>query len=90
MLEYINAQQGVEVDVLVQHVGVDIMQAGTFALSRQLEGLPGHLIADESAFGQESLELHQYLARATADFCDPGRIEIVSAQGAAYLGGLPG
>src|SRR5258706_9171449 len=90
MLEHINAQQRVEVDVFVQHVGVDVVYAGTFALSRQLEGLTGHFIANEGAFGQESFELHQYLACAAANFCNPGGIEIVSAKGAAYLVGLPG
>src|ERR1700738_2059640 len=57
MLEHIDAQEGVEVNVLVQHVRVDKMHTFALAASRQRERLLRHLIADERTFGQVSLEL---------------------------------
>src|SRR5690349_13817042 len=89
MLEHVNAKERVEVNVLVQHVRVDIMQAFALAASRQREGLLRHLIADERTFGQVSLELYEDLAGAAAYFGNPQGLEIVAAKDVVNFLSLP-
>src|SRR5579863_3998089 len=89
VLEYVDTQERVEVYVLIQHVGVDIVYAFALPASRQREGLLRHLIADKGTIGQESLELHDDLAGAAADFRDPRGAEVISAKDVVNLSGFP-